>query len=216
MAPANSIAQADVAASKLAEPKAGDPAPMPPALLLAEIERLKAEIARAELKISELEARADTDPLLDVRNRRGFMRELKRSIAHLQRYKGEAVLLFIDLDGFKAVNDHHGHAAGDAVLKAVAHKLIGHVRASDVVARLGGDEFCVLLWNLAAPHAEAKARELERLIEAVSVAYGETLVSVGASAGVVPLSAEAVPEQVIHAADQAMYARKTLRKRERR
>jgi diguanylate cyclase (GGDEF)-like protein len=210
MAPANSIARADVA-----DGKAGDPVAMPPALLLAEIDRLKAEIVRAESRISELEARVDTDPLLDIRNRRGFMRELKRSIAHMQRYKGEAVLLFIDLDGFKAVNDHHGHAAGDAVLKAVAHKLTGHVRASDVVARLGGDEFCVLLWNLAAPQAEAKARELERLIEAVSVAYGETSVSVGASAGVVPLAAEAVPEQIIHAADQAMYARKTARKQAR-
>ena len=172
MAPANSIARVDVTASKVAKSNAGEA--ISSAALLAEMERLKAEIARAESRISELEARADTDPLLDIRNRRGFMRELKRSIAHMQRYKGEAVLLFIDLDGFKAVNDHHGHAAGDAVLKAVAHKLTGHVRASDVVARLGGDEFCVLLWNLAAPQAEAKARELERLIEAVSVAYGET------------------------------------------
>ena len=143
------------------------------------------------------------------------MRELKRSIAHLQRYKGEAALLFIDLDGFKAVNDIHGHAAGDAILKAVAQKLTGHVRASDVVARLGGDEFCVLLWNLAAVHAEAKARELERLIEAVSVVYGETQLSVGASAGVVPLFEEAVPERVIDAADKAMYERKTVRKRGR-
>ena len=166
MAPANSIARVDVAATKLAEPKAGDATAMTPRLLLAEIDRLKAEVARAERKISELEARADTDPLLDIRNRRGFMRELKRSIAYMQRYKGEAALLFVDLDGFKAVNDRHGHAAGDAVLKAVAHELVSHVRASDVVARLGGDEFCVLLWNLAASQAEAKARELERLIEA--------------------------------------------------
>jgi diguanylate cyclase (GGDEF)-like protein len=215
MAPAKIIARVDVAANKLGEPKADAAPPTPPALLLAEIDRLKAEIARAELRISELEARADTDPLLDIRNRRGFMRELKRSIAHLQRYKGEAALLFIDLDGFKAVNDIHGHAAGDAILKAVAHKLTGHVRASDVVARLGGDEFCVLLWNLAAAHAEAKARELERLIEAVSVPYGDTQLSVGASAGVVPLFEEAVPEQVIDAADKAMYERKTVRKRGR-
>ena len=215
MAPANSTVRVDVAAKKLAGPKTGGAPPRPAAVLLAEIERLKAEVARAELRISELEARADTDPLLDIRNRRGFMRELKRSIAHLQRYKGEAALLFIDLDGFKAVNDIHGHAAGDAILKAVAQKLTGHVRASDVVARLGGDEFCVLLWNLAAAHAEAKARELERLIEAVTVAYGETLLSVGASAGVVPLAAEAVPEQVIDAADKAMYERKTARKRGR-
>ena len=216
MAPANSIARVDVAATKLAEPKAGDATAMTPRLLLAEIDRLKAEVARAERKISELEARADTDPLLDIRNRRGFMRELKRSIAYMQRYKGEAALLLVDLDGFKAVNDRHGHAAGDAVLKAVAHELVSHVRVSDVVARLGGDEFCVLLWNLAASQAEAKARELERLIEGVSVAYGDTWVSVGASAGVVPLSAEAVPEQVIEAADRAMYERKMARKSARR
>jgi len=215
MAPANSTVRVDVAAKKLARSKTGGAPPRPAAVLLAEIERLKAEVARAELRISELEACADTDPLLDIRNRRGFMRELKRSIAHLQRYKGEAALLFIDLDGFKAVNDIHGHAAGDAILKAVAQKLTGHVRASDVVARLGGDEFCVLLWNLAAAQAEAKARELERLIQAVTVAYGETLLSVGASVGVVPLAAEAVPEEVIDAADKAMYERKAAQKRGR-
>ena len=129
----------------------------PNAPLIAEIERLRSEIALAERKIRELEARADTDPLLDIRNRRGFMRELKRSLAHLQRYKGEAALLFIDLDGFKGVNDTHGHAAGDAILKTVAQKLTNHVRASDVVARLGGDEFCVLLWNLAPALAVTKA-----------------------------------------------------------
>ncbi len=117
------------------------------ALLLAEIERLKSDLARAQRTIAELEARADVDPLLDILNRRGFERELKRSLAYLQRYQGEAALLFIDLDGFKAVNDRHGHAAGDALLKAVARELVGHVRASDVVGRLGGDEFGALLWN---------------------------------------------------------------------
>ena len=84
--------------------------------------------------IAELEARADVDPLLDILNRRGFERELKRSLAYVERYGTDAALIFIDLDGFKAVNDRHGHAAGDALLKAVARELIGHVRASDVVA----------------------------------------------------------------------------------
>ena len=156
MAPANAIARASAPDDGTLDPNAP---------LIAEIERLRAEIAVAERKIRELEARADTDLLLDIRNRRGFMRELKRSLAHLQRYKGEAALLFIDLDGFKGVNDTHGHAAGDAILKAVAQKLTDHVRASDVVARLGGDEFCVLLWNLAPALAVTKAHELERLIE---------------------------------------------------
>ena len=193
-------------------PKGGNLAVAPAALLLAEIERLKAELVQAEGKIAELEARADVDPLLDILNRRGFERELKRSLAYLQRYKGEAALLFIDLDGFKAVNDQNGHAAGDALLKAVARELVGHVRASDVVARLGGDEFGVLLWNLGTPLAAAKARELEKLIEAVNVAHGETRLAVGASAGFAPLSAAATPAQMIDAADQAMYARKKERR----
>lgn len=182
------------------------------ALLLAEIERLKADIAQAQRTIAELEARADVDPLLDILNRRGFERELKRSLAYLRRYKGEAALLFIDLDGFKAVNDQHGHAAGDVLLKAVARELSRHVRASDVVARLGGDEFGVLLWNLGGPQAAAKARELENLISGVSVAHGEGTLSVGASAGCVALDSAATPAQTIDAADQAMYARKKERR----
>ncbi len=149
MAPANNTARIDAVAAEIDAPMT-DPAFAPAALLLAEIERLKADIASAQRRISELEARADIDPLLDILNRRGFERELKRSLAYLQRYKGEAALLFLDLDGFKAVNDRHGHAAGDALLKAVAQELVKHVRASDVVARLGGDEFGVLLWNLGA------------------------------------------------------------------
>jgi diguanylate cyclase (GGDEF)-like protein len=180
-------------------------------LLLAEIERLKSDIARARRTIADLEARADVDPLLDILNRRGFERELKRSLAYMQRYKGEAALLFIDLDRFKAVNDRHGHAAGDGLLKAVAAELASHVRASDVVARLGGDEFGVLLWNLAQAQAAAKARDLENLIAAVAVTHGEARLSVGASAGWVPLSAAATPAQMIDAADKAMYARKKER-----
>ena len=111
------------------------------ASLLAEIERLKREVAVARARIGELEARADIDPLLDILNRRGFERDLKRAIAYVKRYGTQAALMFIDLDGFKAVNDRHGHGAGDALIKAVARELIGHVRSSDVVGRLGGDEF---------------------------------------------------------------------------
>jgi diguanylate cyclase (GGDEF)-like protein len=201
-----------VAADKPDQPDSSGGAVAPAALLLAEIERLKADLARAQRTVAELEARADVDPLLDILNRRGFERELRRSLAYLQRYKGEAVLLFVDLDGFKAVNDRHGHAAGDALLKAVARELTGHVRASDVVARLGGDEFGVLLWNLGSAQAVAKARELERLIEAVSVAHGDARLVVGASAGLAPLAVGATPAEMIDAADKAMYARKKERR----
>ena len=93
----------------------------------------------------------------------------------------------------------------------MARELTGHVRASDTVARLGGDEFGVLLWNLGAELAAAKARELEKLIEAVSVTHDKARLCVGASAGVVPLRADMSPAQVIDAADRAMYARKKER-----
>jgi diguanylate cyclase (GGDEF)-like protein len=182
----------------------------PAALLLAEIARLKTELMEAKWQIAELEARADVDPLTDILNRRGFDRELARSLAYVKRYGVSATLVLIDLDGFKAVNDSHGHATGDALLKAVARRLVSRVRASDIVARLGGDEFAVLLWNLEEPRVAGKARDLEDAIAAASL--GEVSVSVGASAGSVPLDAHKTPGQILDAADKAMYARKRERR----
>ena len=193
-------------------PNGNHPAVAPAALLLAEIERLKAELIKAEWRIAELEARADVDPLLDILNRRGFDRELKRSLAYVKRYGTAAALVFIDLDGFKAINDRHGHAAGDALLKAVVAGLKSHVRASDMVARLGGDEFAVLMWNLETAKASAKAHELEDIIAQIAVTHGPARLTVGASAGSVPLDGEASPAAILEAADQAMYARKKERR----
>jgi diguanylate cyclase (GGDEF)-like protein len=204
----------DVAADKPDVPKDANPAVAPAALLLAEIERLKNDLIRAEWKIADLEARADVDPLINILNRRGFARELARSLAYVKRYGTPAVLMFIDLDGFKAVNDRHGHAAGDALLKTVAAELARHVRASDVVARLGGDEFGVLMWNLDAAQASAKARELENIIAQAAVTHGAATVAVGASAGIAPLQGDLNAAQILDAADRAMYARK--KKKERR
>lgn len=178
------------------------------AQLRAEVGRLSAELECAEARIAELEARADVDPLLEVLNRRGFERELNRSLSYVERYGGQAALVFIDLDGFKAVNDAHGHAAGDALLKAVAGALAGHVRASDVVGRLGGDEFGILIWNIGEAPARAKARELEATVAAARLAHRGVTLSVGASAGLVMLSPGARPEAAIEAADRDMYARK--------
>jgi diguanylate cyclase (GGDEF)-like protein len=184
----------------------------PAASLAAEVERLKRELALARARIGELEARADIDPLLDVLNRRGFERELKRSIAYVKRYGTQAALMFIDLDSFKAVNDRHGHGTGDALLKAVTRELIRNVRASDVVGRLGGDELGVLIWRVDETQALAKARELETLIANVSVTQGQTQVQVGASVGAALLAEDISPAEVIRLADRAMYARKEERK----
>jgi diguanylate cyclase (GGDEF)-like protein len=180
--------------------------------LQAEVRRLSAELAEARQRIAELEARADIDPLLEVLNRRGFERELARAIAHVGRYGTPAALVFIDLDGFKPVNDRHGHAAGDRLLKAVATELIRRVRASDVVGRLGGDEFGVVMWHVAPALAAAKALELEGLLERITLSADGARVSVGASAGIVPLAPNVSPAALIDAADRSMYARKWQRR----
>jgi diguanylate cyclase (GGDEF)-like protein len=132
--------------------------------LVSEVDRLAAELQASRAHIRDLESRIDVDPLTETLNRRGFERALTRSLAYIKRYGANATVIYLDLDDFKPVNDRHGHAAGDAVLKAIAAKLAVEVRASDVVARIGGDEFVVLLWNMTDADATAKAAELERAV----------------------------------------------------
>jgi diguanylate cyclase (GGDEF)-like protein len=179
--------------------------------LAAEVERLERELAAARAEMAALAARADIDPLTDTLNRRGFERELKRSLAYVKRYGASAALIFVDLDGFKPVNDCYGHAAGDAVLKAVAMVLGRHVRASDLVARLGGDEFAVLLWNLNESAAFTKAVALEAAIAATTAVHAGYTLSVGASAGAAMLLPLDDVASVLERADRAMYARKPAR-----
>ncbi len=178
--------------------------------LAAEVERLQQELAAARARMAELEARADVDPLTEILNRRGFERELKRSLAYVKRYGASAALVYLDLDHFKAVNDNHGHAAGDAVLKAVAMVLGRQVRASDVVGRLGGDEFGVLLWNLSEADAREKALALEAAIGRTTAHHGGPI-SVAASAGVAVILPLDEPAELLERADRAMYARKAIR-----
>ncbi len=176
--------------------------------LAAEVARLAAELAASRAHIGELEAHVDVDPLTETLNRRGFERELKRSLAYVKRYGVSAALVYLDLDEFKPVNDRHGHAAGDAVLKAIASTLVRHVRASDVVARIGGDEFVVLLWNVDAAAAASKAAALEAVISATPVRWGRATLTVGASAGVALMGPRDTPAAVLARADAAMYVRK--------
>jgi diguanylate cyclase (GGDEF)-like protein len=195
------------------KPKAATPRPRAAAMqLAAEVERLAAELEASRARISDLENRIDVDPLTETLNRRGFERELKRSLAYVKRYGASATLIFLDLDEFKPVNDRHGHAAGDAVLKAIAASLLREVRTSDVVARIGGDEFVVLLWNVTDADAMAKAAALEDAVYATPVRWGASTMVVGASAGVAFVGPLDTPDEVLARADAAMYARKVERR----
>jgi diguanylate cyclase (GGDEF)-like protein len=181
-------------------------------LAVAEVIRLEAELSALRAKIRELELCVDIDALTEVFNRRGFDREFRRASAHVARYGGSVALVYVDLDGFKSVNDCHGHAAGDAVLRAIASMLLASVRTSDIVARLGGDEFAVMLWNLSEQDALIKAAALEDLIAAHPIPWGGSTLSVGASTGVALLSGREEPAAALARADGAMYARKAARR----
>jgi diguanylate cyclase (GGDEF)-like protein len=183
--------------------------------LAAEVERLAAELATSRARISELEAHVDVDPLTETLNRRGFERELKRSVAYVKRYGASAALVYLDLDDFKPVNDRHGHAAGDAMLKAIAAALVRAVRASDTVARIGGDEFVILLWNVTETMAATKAAALEAAVYRTPVRFGASTLVVGASAGVTLIGPLDSPTEALERADGAMYVRKAERRANR-
>jgi diguanylate cyclase (GGDEF)-like protein len=202
---------------KTALRRATAPAPGPPAAPAdskAMIRRLKAQLARTQARIEELQASADTDFLLDIPNRRGFERELHRAIAYIKRYHASGALIVLDVDRLKPVNDAFGHAAGDQVLKAVVSTLQRQVRSSDVVGRLGGDEFALLLWNLSETDARAKAASLEEAIDRLTFTFRGRTINAGASAGVAVLDIHSEAGRALEAADSAMYVRKALRRHE--
>ena len=193
------------------------PAPRPPAApndAKAAIRRLRAQLAQAQARIDQLEASADTDFLLDILNRRGFERELNRSVAYIKRYHASGAVIVLDVDRLKPINDAFGHAAGDQVLKAVVAVLARHIRSSDVIGRLGGDEFALLLWNLSETDARAKAASLEQAIDGLSFTFGGRTVSAGASAGIAILGPHTEAGRALEEADRAMYVRKAQRRHE--
>jgi diguanylate cyclase (GGDEF)-like protein/PAS domain S-box-containing protein len=155
---------------------------------------------------------ADHDDLTGLINRRRFQEELERHLTQGRRYGMTGALLVLDLDGFKAVNDNHGHSAGDRVLQAVATALRDRLRESDVVARLGGDEFAVLLPRETPEAAERVCQALEQAIpaEVSTPGGGRMKVSIGFAPFVEDVQSV---DDVLSAADASMYAAKAGRPR---
>ncbi|MFP5518001.1 MAG: diguanylate cyclase domain-containing protein [Alphaproteobacteria bacterium] len=152
---------------------------------------------------------ANHDPLTGLPNRRLFFARTESELERSRRIDRPLALLFIDLDGFKPVNDRFGHDAGDQVLRVTAERLSGCLRGSDLVARIGGDEFTVLLEGTGSP-ADAE-RIAGKLIHALSaeIALGSERVSVGASIGIALFPRDAVDARsLMKAADEALYRAK--------
>lgn len=153
---------------------------------------------------------ANHDPLTGLLNRRAFVAAAEAALRLAQRDGGTMALLLIDLDGFKPINDRHGHPVGDEVLREIAGRLRDTFRASDLVARIGGDEFVVLMQQ-AGPQGVTVAcrRLLTNLERPIDIADGATRVTVGASIGCAryPDSGGTI-EMLLTLADRAMYEAK--------
>jgi diguanylate cyclase (GGDEF)-like protein/PAS domain S-box-containing protein len=156
-----------------------------------------------ELK-ERLRHQADHDSLTGLFNRRRFEEELSSQLRYARRYSRSGVLVLMDLDSFKLVNDSFGHRAGDKLLCEIGAVLLGKVRQTDVVARIGGDEFAILLREA----SEADAVELAKgAIAAIRAVSDPTI---GASAGIAAFdgSGERTPDELLVAADVALYQAK--------
>ena len=173
-----------------------------------------ATIAEQRERIAHLEGLTMTDELTGLLNRRGFYNLFRRELAAGRRHGGGGggVLVLIDLDGFKRINDTHGHLAGDAYLRQVARLLAGAVRQEDVVARLGGDEFALLLTNTDASRGAARARDIAETAGGHCVRWNNTDLPVRFSLGVQPYGSGDREEEVIRLADSRMYSDKANRR----
>jgi diguanylate cyclase (GGDEF)-like protein len=160
----------------------------------------------------ELEHQATHDALTDLPNRALLMDRLEHTIERRIRGRGMIAVLFIDLDGFKDVNDAFGHGGGDELLAQAAGRLKGCVRTADTVSRIGGDEFVVVLEGIEEDADEQVGEVADRIMESLSAPFalrrGEA--SVRASIGVAVLdgNAEREAEELVREADQAMYRAK--------
>jgi diguanylate cyclase (GGDEF)-like protein len=176
--------------------------------LIGEIDRLREQVAQLKERVEQLDKLAHQDTLINLPNRRGFMRELARLIDRAQRYGHGAAMLFVDLDGLKMINDTFGHRAGDEALIQVAQLLSHGVRRSDVVARIGGDEFGILLESADENNAHETANRLADLICDCEFTHEGQSLPLSVAVGVGMIDGEESPEDVMERADEEMYRRK--------
>ncbi|MDQ8023737.1 MAG: PAS domain S-box protein [Moraxellaceae bacterium] len=158
----------------------------------------------------KLAVQAITDTLTGLPNRRGFEAQLQAALARTRRRRQPMALLFLDIDRFKSINDTHGHGVGDAVLKEFANRLRGTLRETDIIARLAGDEFVVIIEGLTESGGTQAEQVAQKIITAINrdMPVDQLVLTVGTSIGFALCDGKATPDELLHQADQALYAAK--------
>lgn len=167
-------------------------------------------LARLKLHQSELQHQAHHDVLTGLPNRIMLAERMEEALARAERLKSGIVLLFLDLDGFKPINDQLGHKAGDQVLQEVARRLRQVARRSDTLARVGGDEFVLLATDLGGPLDQGAKVLAEKCIKAVSepLWLASAQFHLGVSVGIAMCDGRCDADSLLQAADKAMYTAK--------
>mgnify|MGYP006186742785 CR=1 FL=1 len=161
----------------------------------------------------DLRTMADTDGLTQLYNRRSFDLLLQRALQEALREQTRIALIMLDLDHFKAINDAHGHPAGDAVIRAIGEILVRQTRETDVVGRIGGDEFAVILTHTDPEAAASKAEALAATLCTEKVLFNGIPLYVSAAYGITHIGIGDTAEKALARADEAMYADKALHRR---
>lgn len=168
--------------------------------------RLLRELAALKEREAQVQQLADRDGLTGLYNRRRMLELLDSAIAEAAQQWQRVGLLFIDLNGFKGINDEYGHAAGDTMLITVAMRIAARVRTGDFACRYGGDEFVVILPSV--PDAAAVTRVADTIRERVALPYwiqgNEQHLTAAIGESMYPHDGES-PDELLHRADQAMY-----------
>jgi len=168
-------------------------------------------ISELSARVRELEKLAMTDELTGLMNRRGFETELHRVLSSATRHNEHGILIYIDLDDFKPVNDQYGHAAGDEVLRHVGQVLAENIRDSDYICRLGGDEFAVLMPRTAWENGLSRAGVIESRLNTASVIWQNRTIKIQASLGLQRYTSNDELSDLLIKADKAMYKTKKHR-----
>ncbi len=185
-----------------------------------ELRAVQVELQTANLELEqrvsertrELELLASQDPLTGLCNRRELTRRLGMELSRAQRYSHPMSVLMLDIDDFKALNDRHGHQAGDVVLREVAALLASEGRITDITGRYGGEEFVIIMPETSEEEAANFARRLLEQIRGQAITVAGEPLSVTCSIGVASALSNDDQDQLLNRADQAMYQAKAAGK----
>lgn len=180
--------------------------------LLEKLDDVNRDLSRTKESLAEIERLVDVDCVAPIPNRRAFMRRLSWAITMHERYNHPSTVLYFDINDFKAINDKHGHAAGDIAIRHVSQLLSTTMRESDFLARIGGDEFAVIMYYANEDAAKMRGAKIAEKLKETPFNFNGKQLHITTAYGYYSLRHGDDAESALAAADMSMYVDKRRRK----